>query len=109
MQASLRRRFLRARQRLSRCPRRLPDLPISLSCEVSPVIGEYERSSTTLANAYVQPLMGAYLGRMRESLAAIGLAAPILVMTSEGGLASVETASRFPVRLPKHEGGGKDA
>ena len=79
--------------------RRLPGLPISLSCEVSPVIGEFERTSTTLANAYVQPLMGAYLGRMRESLAAIGLVAPILVMTSEGGLASVETASRFPVRL----------
>jgi N-methylhydantoinase A/oxoprolinase/acetone carboxylase beta subunit len=79
--------------------RRLPGLPVSVSHEVSPVIGEYERCSTTLANAYVQPLIGAYLGRMRESLAAIGLAAPILVMTSEGGLASVETAMRFPVRL----------
>jgi N-methylhydantoinase A/oxoprolinase/acetone carboxylase beta subunit len=79
--------------------RRLPGLPVSISSEVSPVIGEYERTSTTLANAYVQPLLGAYLGRMRESLAAIGLVAPILVMTSEGGLASVDTAMRFPVRL----------
>jgi N-methylhydantoinase A/oxoprolinase/acetone carboxylase beta subunit len=79
--------------------RRLPGLPISVSHEISPVIGEYERTSTTLANAYVQPLIGEYLGRMRESLAGVGLVAPILVMTSEGGLASVDTARRFPVRL----------
>jgi N-methylhydantoinase A/oxoprolinase/acetone carboxylase beta subunit len=77
----------------------LPGLPLSLSVEVSPVIGEYERTSTTVANAYVQPLVGAYLVRMRERLSGMGLTAPILVMMSEGGLASVETASRFPVRL----------
>ena len=87
------------RQLLSGIARRLPGLPVCVSHEVSPVIGEYERCSTTLANAYVQPLVGAYLGRMREGLATIGLAAPILVMTSEGGLASVDTAMRFPVRL----------
>ena len=76
-----------------------PDLPVSLSSEVSPEMREYERFSTTVANAYVQPLMDRYLARLEEGLRAIGVRAPLLLMLSSGGLCSVETARRFPVRL----------
>ncbi|MBE9605279.1 hydantoinase/oxoprolinase family protein [Acetobacteraceae bacterium H6797] len=76
-----------------------PGLPVSLSSEVSPEIREYERFCTTVANAYVQPIVSAYLRRLEEGLARLGIAAPMLLMLSSGGLATVETACRFPVRL----------
>nr|WP_314072650.1 hydantoinase/oxoprolinase family protein [uncultured Roseococcus sp.] len=75
------------------------DLPISLSSEVSPEMREWERFSTTVANAYVQPLMASYLARLEKGLRAGGLAAPIFLMLSGGGLTTIETASRFPIRL----------
>ncbi|MEZ5860435.1 MAG: hydantoinase/oxoprolinase family protein [Geminicoccaceae bacterium] len=77
----------------------LPDLAISLSCEVSPEMREYERFSTTVANAYVQPLMDRYLGRLEARLRGLGIRAPLLLMLSGGGVTTVETARRFPVRL----------
>ncbi|MDB5374309.1 MAG: N-methylhydantoinase, partial [Belnapia sp.] len=77
----------------------LPGVAISLSCEVAPEIREYERASTTIANAYVQPLMAGYIGRLETGLQAAGVAAPLLLMMSSGGVTTVETARRFPVRL----------
>ena len=77
----------------------IPDLNISLASAVCPEIREYERQSTTCANAYVQPLMAGYLKALDASLRAIGITAPFLLMTSSGGLATLETATRFPVRL----------
>ena len=77
----------------------LPDLAITLSSEVCREIREYERTSTTVANAYVLPLMASYLGRMRDGLAGIGVTCPLLLMMSSGGICTVETATRFPVRL----------
>jgi N-methylhydantoinase A len=77
----------------------LPDLPITLSSEVSPEIREYERWSTAVANAYVQPAIDRYLGRLGEALAARGFDCPLLLMTSGGGLTTLATARRFPVRL----------
>jgi N-methylhydantoinase A len=77
----------------------LPDVPISLSCEVSPEMREWERFSTTAANAYVQPMMARYLTRLEQELRALGLTAPIFLMLSGGGLTTVETACRFPIRL----------
>jgi N-methylhydantoinase A len=77
----------------------LPDLPISLSCEVSPEAREYERMSTTCANAYVQPLMARYLGELARELARRGSRAPLFLMLSGGGVCGVETAMRFPIRL----------
>jgi N-methylhydantoinase A len=79
--------------------RELPDVLVSLSCEVSPEIREYERWSTTAANAYVQPLMSHYLGRLSSELGEMGFTCPLRLMTSGGGLASLETARRFPIRL----------
>ena len=77
----------------------LPGVPVSLSSEVSPEMREWERFSTTVANAYVQPLMSRYLRRLEEGLRAGGVAAPLLLMLSGGGLTTVETACRFPIRL----------
>lgn len=86
----------RARDRLAK---HLPDLFVSLSCEVSPEFREYERISTTAANAYVRPLMARYLTRFEHRLKEAGVTAPLLLMLSSGGLTSVETAARFPIRL----------
>jgi len=77
----------------------MPGLAITLSSDVCREIREYERTSTTVANAYVLPLIGNYLGRMRDGLARIGVGCPLLLMMSSGGVCTVETATRFPVRL----------
>jgi len=77
----------------------LPGVSISLSCEVSPEMREYERFSTTAANAYVQPLVAHYLGRLEQQLQALGFRCPLFLMLSSGGLTTVDTAARFPVRL----------
>ncbi len=78
---------------------RLPDAAISLSSQVSPQMREYERFNTVCANAYVKPLMRAYLGRLGEQLAGIGVTAPVFLMHSGGGIIGLESAAEFPVRL----------
>ncbi|MGA8193630.1 MAG: hydantoinase/oxoprolinase family protein [Acetobacteraceae bacterium] len=77
----------------------LPDIPVSLSSEVSPEMREWERFSTTVANAYVQPAMARYLRGLADGLPAIGISGPLFLMLSGGGLTTVETACRFPIRL----------
>jgi len=77
----------------------LPGVSISLSSEVSPEIREYERWSTAVANAYVQPVMDRYLGRLDAGLRQLGVACPLFMITSGGGLAALETARKFPIRL----------
>jgi N-methylhydantoinase A len=77
----------------------LPGVSFSLSSEVSPEIREYERWSTAAANAYVQPVMDRYLGRLDEALRKLGVACPLFMITSGGGLAALETARKFPIRL----------
>ena len=79
--------------------RRLPDVAVTLSSEVSPEMREYERFSTACANAYLQPLIGRYLGKLERELAGAGFRCPLLLMTSGGGITTTETAIRFPVRL----------
>jgi N-methylhydantoinase A len=77
----------------------LPGVAISLSCEVCPEIREYERTSTTIANAYVLPRMAGYLGQLERDLQKEGIAGPLLLMMSSGGITTVDTARRYPVRL----------
>ena len=72
---------------------------ICLSSEVCPEMREYERFSTTCANAYVRPLMAGYLLRLQAMLAAEGLDCPLLLMMSGGGITTLEHATRFPIRL----------
>ena len=75
------------------------DVTVCLSSEVCPEIREYERFSTTCANAYVRPMMQGYLLRLRAELDALGMTCPLLLMMSGGGLTTLEIAARFPVRL----------
>ncbi len=77
----------------------LPDLAITLSAEACPEIREYERGSTACANAYVMPLMAGYLGGLQDGLRDLGVGGPLLLMMSSGGVTTVETARRFPIRL----------
>jgi N-methylhydantoinase A len=76
-----------------------PDLSITLASEVCPEIREFERLSTACANAYVRPLMARYLERLAAELKAQGFDCPFLMMTSGGGLTTLETAAKFPIRL----------
>ncbi len=77
----------------------LPDVSITLSSEVCPEIREYERQSTASANAYVQPKMSRYLGELARALTQRGMTCPFFLMTSGGGLTTLETAMQFPIRL----------
>jgi N-methylhydantoinase A len=76
-----------------------PGVWVTLSSEVCPEVREYERTSTAIANAYVQPLMAGYLGRLEAAFAAEGYRRPIHLVTSGGNLTSLATAQQFPVRL----------
>ncbi|MEO0618949.1 MAG: hydantoinase/oxoprolinase family protein [Pseudomonadota bacterium] len=78
---------------------RLPDVAVSLSADVSPQMREYERFNTTVANAYVKPMMARYLGRLGARLADAGASCPIFLMHSGGGIISLASACEFPVRL----------
>ena len=78
---------------------RLPDVMISLSSEVSPQMREYERFNTTIANAFIKPLMKSYLSRLKGRLAKEGAYCPVFLMHSGGGIISLENAAEFPVRL----------
>tara|TARA_R110002096_G_scaffold205630_2_gene391587 strand:- start:16251 stop:18329 length:2079 start_codon:yes stop_codon:yes gene_type:complete len=79
--------------------RRLPQVLVSISSEVSPQMREYERFNTTVANAYIKPLMSSYLGRLEEKLRAEGTDCRVFLMHSGGGIISVANAAEFPVRL----------
>ena len=76
-----------------------PGLSITLASEVCPEIREFERISTACANAYVRPMMSAYLQRLDAELRQRGFSCPFLLMTSGGGLTTLETAAKFPIRL----------
>jgi len=77
----------------------LPGVSLSISYEVLPQIREYERTSTTVTNAYVKPLTETYLRRLRERLAALGFRGRLFIMLSSGGVTSAETAAEYPVRI----------
>jgi N-methylhydantoinase A/oxoprolinase/acetone carboxylase beta subunit len=76
-----------------------PGIAVSLSSEVSPVIREYERTSTTVVNAYVKTAVRDYLDRLEQALGAQGYRGRLFVMQSGGGVATAETMARFPVRM----------
>ena len=77
----------------------MPGVPVTLSSAAAPEIREYERWSTAAANAYVQPLVAGYLGRLEDGLRALGVGCPLHLMTSGGGLARTDAGRRLPVRL----------
>jgi N-methylhydantoinase A len=75
-----------------------PDLPVTVSSDILPEIREFERTSTTALNAVLQPVVGAYLGALDARLRADGFAGEFLIVQSNGGVMSVETARELPVR-----------
>ena len=77
--------------------RHAPDMPCCLSSEVSPEIKEYERTSTTVVNAYVLPVVRTYLERLRAGLAAGNVHAPLLIMQSSGGIMGAAAAAERPL------------
>ena len=76
-----------------------PELPCSISCEVLPDIKEYERTSTTVVNAYVMPIVASYLKALRRRLDQAGVRAPVLLMQSNGGLTTDSAAAALPMHI----------
>jgi N-methylhydantoinase A len=76
-----------------------PQMLVSVSAEVAGELGEYERTTTTCVNAYVQPIMNAYLDQLHDELKTLGFEGRLQIMLSNGGLTSVEHAKAFPVKL----------
>jgi N-methylhydantoinase A len=77
----------------------LPGVPVTVSAEVSPEIREYHRTVTTVVNAYVMPLIGRYVHELAARLGETGFRGDVFLMLSNGGICTVDTARRFPVRL----------
>lgn len=77
----------------------MPGVPVSLSSDVDPVFREYERTVVTAFDAYVKPIVARYLANMESDLVRTGVAAPLQVMQSRGGLAGGAIARQRPVRL----------
>ena len=75
----------------------VPDAHLSLSSEVLPVFREYERTITTVLNAYVMPRVSGYIENLDRELEELGVAAPLLIMKSNGGVIGADTAIRQPV------------
>ena len=76
-----------------------PDLPLCISSDVLPEMKEYERTSTTVINAYVLPVVATYLSALRKGLDKGGISVPIYLMQSNGGLTTSEAASRLPMHI----------
>lgn len=87
---------LKVKDIVSRCA---PDIFLSISYEVLPQIREYERTSTTVANAYAKPITARYITRLEERLSRMGFSGKLLIMLSSGGITSVQTAKEYPVRI----------
>ena len=83
----------------ARLRERAPALPVSLSSKISPKFREYERTSTTVANAYVRPIVGRYVERLGDALAERGFRNDMFIMQSAGGLVSPAIAAEEPVRI----------
>ncbi len=79
--------------------REAPEMTVSLSSDVVPEIREYERTSTTICNVYVRPVVDRYLAHLEESLHELGIDSSLLIMLSSGGICTIDTARRYPIRL----------
>jgi N-methylhydantoinase A/oxoprolinase/acetone carboxylase beta subunit len=77
----------------------LPGISVALSSSVAPIVGEYERTSTTVADAFARPGVRPYVGELQQSLISSGIQAPLHLMLSSGEIASAATAKTHPIRL----------
>lgn len=78
---------------------RLPGRTVCISADVMPELGEYERMTTTVANATVQPLFGRYIARLAQGVRAMGIGHDVFLMLSDGGTVHQDAAAAFPIRL----------
>ena len=78
---------------------RLPDIYVSLSVDVLPEIREYERTSTTVVNSYLGPIIKNYLDSLADQLGATEISAPVHIMQSNGGIMSARQAAETPVKI----------
>lgn len=76
-----------------------PGFPVSLSSEVAPEVREYERASTTVANAYAMPAVRRYMDILEKGLTDLGLGGRLYIILSNGGITSPTTASAYPIRM----------
>ena len=76
---------------------RLPDVDLSVSSQVLPEMREYERTSTTVINAYVRPVVATYLGRLADEMRDLGITVPLTIMQSNGGLMPAAMAAERPI------------
>jgi len=76
-----------------------PQVGVTLSSMISPKFREYERTSTTVASAYVEPLVKGYIHALERSLETLGITSPLSIMQSNGGLVSAEFAAKYPIRI----------
>jgi N-methylhydantoinase A len=77
----------------------LPGVPVSLSCHVVPEFREYVRASTTALNASLLPLLGAYIGALRDEVSREGLGVPVYLMQTNGGVTPADRAQELPIGL----------
>ena len=77
----------------------VPEIMVSISSDVSPLYREFERTSTTVMNAYVMPGVARYVERLDEELKRMGVDGPMLIMQSNGGVATADVVKRFPIRI----------
>ncbi len=76
-----------------------PDVAVTLSAELSPKYREYERTSTAVADAYVKPLVEAYVAALQQALETLGIRAALAIMQSSGGLTTAALARAAPIRI----------
>ncbi|MCG7522362.1 hydantoinase/oxoprolinase family protein [Ruegeria sp. Ofav3-42] len=76
-----------------------PDISVTISADVCPEIREYDRACTTIGNAYIKPLMASYLEDLSGAITAEGIESSLFIMTSGGGMTTLDTAIRAPIRL----------
>ena len=79
--------------------RKQPDLPLSLSSQILREVREYERTATTVVNAYVLPIVQRYVQSLLDAFAELGMGAPLLIMQSNGGVMTAEACRRQPVYI----------
>lgn len=78
---------------------RLPGVPVSASVDLLPQLGEYERTSTTVVNAYIRPVVSRYVGALKARLERLRIAAPLMIMQSSGGISPGDVVARQPIDI----------
>ncbi|WP_160147367.1 hydantoinase/oxoprolinase family protein [Methylopila sp. Yamaguchi] len=79
--------------------RRLPRVPVTASVDLLPQLGEYERTSTTVVNSYIRPVVERYVSSLKARLDRLGIKAPMMIMQSSGGVAPGDAVARQPIDI----------